>query len=103
MAECVPGDKDLICRLHHFTLDKASKEDVEDVLGWLKARFIVIVVIFICMCCRWTQTYRKMSSLAGKPMASNGIRCVVGYGTGCCLGRATDGSDGRGRWDGVYD
>jgi len=36
-------------------------------------------------------------------MALNGIRCVMGYGTGCCPSRATDGGDGGGRCDGVYD
>ena len=36
LSKCRPGDKDLICRLHDFSLDKASKEDVERVIGWLK-------------------------------------------------------------------
>jgi len=31
LSKCVPGDKDLICRLRDFTLDKACKEDVENV------------------------------------------------------------------------
>ena len=36
LSKCVPGDKDLVCRLHDFTLDKACKEDVERVIARLK-------------------------------------------------------------------
>jgi hypothetical protein len=36
LSKCVPGDKDLICRLRHFTLDQACKEDVERVIAWLE-------------------------------------------------------------------
>ena len=36
LSRCVPGDKDLICRLRDFTLDRACKEDVEHVIGWLR-------------------------------------------------------------------
>ena len=36
LSKCVPGNKDLICRLRDFTLDQACKEDVEHVISWLK-------------------------------------------------------------------
>ena len=36
LSKCIPGDNDLICRLRHFTLDKAWKEDVERVITWLE-------------------------------------------------------------------
>ena len=81
LSKCVPGDKDLICRLRDFTLDNTWKEDVERVMAWLKVSLqcFFFLVIFTCvMRYRWTQIYRKMSSFAGKPTASNGIRCVVG-------------------------
>ena len=57
LSSCVPGDQDLICRLRHFTLANARKEDVKNVIAWLKvglSRLFVIVlfVIFICGCCR---------------------------------------------------
>ena len=42
LSKCVPGDKDLVCRLRDFTLDKACKEDVERVIAWFKVRFKVI-------------------------------------------------------------
>ena len=95
LSECVQGDKDVIRRLRDFTLDKACKKDVERVIAWLGVSLVAysLLVILICVCCRWAQIYQKMSSFAGKLMALNGIHCVVGYGTGCC-GRATDGGDG---------
>ena len=105
LSKCVPGDQDLICRLHDFTLAKARKEDVKRVIAWLKVSYpSVLLVIFICACCRWAQVYRKISSFAGKLMALKGIhcQCVVEYGT-CCLGRATGGGDGGGKCDGVHE
>ena len=36
LSKCLPGDKDLVCRLRDFTLDKARKEDVERVIAWLE-------------------------------------------------------------------
>ena len=36
LSKCVPGDKELICRLREFTLDLACKEDVEHVVAWLE-------------------------------------------------------------------
>ena len=36
LCKCVPGDKDLICRLRDFTLDNAYEKDVERVIAWLK-------------------------------------------------------------------
>ena len=36
LSKCVPGDKDLICLLRDFTLDKARKKDVERVIAWLE-------------------------------------------------------------------
>jgi len=105
LSRCVPGDKELICRLRNFALDKAYKEDVERVIAWLEASlqgyrsYSSSLLTFICACCRWTLIYRKMSSFAGKLMALNGIRCVVGCGIGCCPNRATDGGDEGGRCD----
>ena len=40
LSKCVPGDKDLICRLRDFTLDQACKEDVECVIAWLKVSLL---------------------------------------------------------------
>ena len=81
LHKCVPGDKDLICRLRDFTLHKARKEDVERVVAWLEVRFHIyrswFYVLYLSDCfCRWTQIYRKMSSFAGKPTTWNNIHCL---------------------------
>ena len=49
LSKCVPGDKDLMCRLRDFTLDKACKEDVERVIAWLKVILQSIAYIFTCV------------------------------------------------------
>jgi len=36
LSKCVPGNKDLICRLRDFTLNNACKKDVEHVIRWLE-------------------------------------------------------------------
>ena len=36
LSKCVLGDKNLICRLCDFNLDKACKEDVKRAIAWLK-------------------------------------------------------------------
>ena len=36
LSKCVPGNKDLICRLRNFDLAKARKRDVERVIAWLE-------------------------------------------------------------------
>jgi len=35
LSKCIPGDKDLTCRLRDFTLDKTRKEDVKRAIAWL--------------------------------------------------------------------
>ena len=54
LSKCVPGDKDLICRLRDFTLDKASKEEVERVIAWLKVslQYFDWLIFTSVACCR---------------------------------------------------
>ena len=43
LSKCAPGDKDLICQLRDFTLDKACKEDVERVIAWLEVSVFKVI------------------------------------------------------------